>query len=654
MVDLLAGHQAVEAARRAAREARGEAARVEAVARVVRLAVGAGDLLAGRAALAAAFSDAEALALEFAGAAALRPALDAYDALARRRLYDQATPEFWAWLRSAEALAALVLERDGGPEAAYFVARVAHDLAGALERLAEDAKDAEDAGDELAPALREALRAGPAPDVLRARALGGLDAAASSTEPATLAALVELALELRGPDALAPGGPTALALAEGRGWLAWARRTASAPPGPLAAEGDVEALLRARGWLQEGAGATPSGEGAAWAAWALAELGGLWAERGELGRAEACVRAALRWADAAGGANGGRALTFGLELDQACRRLGEALAGADEASSDELLRRAHHVDDAVRFYRKPAGGLAEVVRDWHLLTPEAIRSWSYGCVREPDAFDEAGAPTPAGPACQRTFGPARDRSCGCGTYGPADEGLVCEACGVEVIASSARRRRLGHVELAAPVVHPFFGPSAHPSAAAALLGVTREALREVAHGRARLVLDLWHERYKPGELWAGDAPPEGEGPDLATGVGAIRTVLRGLHLPGLVEDGSVARPTPAAERRALVARALGERRLDPGDALVLDCLPVLPPDFWAHEFGPERGGRLRDEWFRRLGDVVRANRAVEASVDEGADDGARARAAAELADATGDLFSFCHKALAPPPPAPEG
>ncbi|MDR0860985.1 MAG: DNA-directed RNA polymerase subunit beta' [Candidatus Peribacteria bacterium] len=52
------------------------------------------------------------------------------------------------------------------------------------------------------------------------------------------------------------------------------------------------------------------------------------------------------------------------------------------------------------------------------------------------------------------FGPVKNFECSCGKYkGVRYKGIVCERCGVEVTTSRTRRTRMGHVELAAPVVH---------------------------------------------------------------------------------------------------------------------------------------------------------------------------------------------------------
>ena len=47
----------------------------------------------------------------------------------------------------------------------------------------------------------------------------------------------------------------------------------------------------------------------------------------------------------------------------------------------------------------------------------------------------------------------KDYECNCGKYKRMwHRGVVCEKCGVEVIQSKVRRERMGHIELATPVV----------------------------------------------------------------------------------------------------------------------------------------------------------------------------------------------------------
>ena len=54
-------------------------------------------------------------------------------------------------------------------------------------------------------------------------------------------------------------------------------------------------------------------------------------------------------------------------------------------------------------------------------------------------------------------------------------GVVCEECGVEVIASKVRRERFGHITLTVPCLHPLL-----VDAVATLMGLNEEELREVA------------------------------------------------------------------------------------------------------------------------------------------------------------------------------
>ena len=59
--------------------------------------------------------------------------------------------------------------------------------------------------------------------------------------------------------------------------------------------------------------------------------------------------------------------------------------------------------------------------------------------------------------CERIFGPERDWECSCGKYkGIKYKGIICDRCGVKVTHSRVRRKRMGHINLAAPVVHIWF------------------------------------------------------------------------------------------------------------------------------------------------------------------------------------------------------
>ena len=93
-----------------------------------------------------------------------------------------------------------------------------------------------------------------------------------------------------------------------------------------------------------------------------------------------------------------------------------------------------------------------------LATADDIRNWSRGEVKKPETINyRTLRPERDGLFCEKTFGPTRDWECYCGKYKRVRfKGIICEKCGVEVTRSKVRRERMGHIELAAPVVHIWY------------------------------------------------------------------------------------------------------------------------------------------------------------------------------------------------------
>ena len=106
-----------------------------------------------------------------------------------------------------------------------------------------------------------------------------------------------------------------------------------------------------------------------------------------------------------------------------------------------------------------------------LASPEDIRSWSYGEVKKPETINyRTYRPERDGLFCERIFGPEKDWECACGKYkGIKHKGIVCDKCGVMVTHSRVRRKRMGHINLAAPTAHIWFF-KAMPSRLGNLLG----------------------------------------------------------------------------------------------------------------------------------------------------------------------------------------
>src|ERR1700759_4694259 len=115
-----------------------------------------------------------------------------------------------------------------------------------------------------------------------------------------------------------------------------------------------------------------------------------------------------------------------------------------------------------------------------LATADAIRTWSNGEVKKPETINyRTLRPEKDGLFCEKTLGPTRDWECYCGKYKRVRfKGIICERCGVEVPRSKVRRERMGHIELAAPVVHIWYLRGTRSWLAYLLAGVeTKEELK---------------------------------------------------------------------------------------------------------------------------------------------------------------------------------
>ena len=121
--------------------------------------------------------------------------------------------------------------------------------------------------------------------------------------------------------------------------------------------------------------------------------------------------------------------------------------------------------------------------------PEDIRSWSYGEVKKPETINyRTYRPEKDGLFCERIFGPEKDWECVCGKYkGIKHKGIVCDKCGVMITHSRVRRKRMGHINLAAPVAHIWFF-KATPSRIGNLLDMKVADLERVVYFQDYVVI----------------------------------------------------------------------------------------------------------------------------------------------------------------------
>ncbi len=237
-----------------------------------------------------------------------------------------------------------------------------------------------------------------------------------------------------------------------------------------------------------------------------------------------------------------------------------------------------------------------------LASPHDIRSWSFGEVKKPETINyRTYRPEKDGLFCERIFGPEKDWECTCGKFrGMKYKGMVCDRCGVKVTHSRVRRKRMGHIELAAPTVHIWFF-KAMPSRLGTLLDMKTSSLEKIIYFQDYVVTDA-------GEHGMGEKPvlkekqlltedefrhlraELGDTFEVDMGAEAIRKLLEKLDLVALARDlrtrleAEMARGEKASKQRLkdLVKRLKTVEALRDSsnkcEWMVMECIPVIPPD----------------------------------------------------------------------------
>ncbi|MBT5410392.1 MAG: DNA-directed RNA polymerase subunit beta' [Phycisphaerae bacterium] len=248
---------------------------------------------------------------------------------------------------------------------------------------------------------------------------------------------------------------------------------------------------------------------------------------------------------------------------------------------------SEHVFDKVNDFNSARIGLA---------SPSDIRSWSFGEVKKPETINyRTYRPEKDGLFCERIFGPERDYECGCGKYkGTKFKGIICDRCGVKVTHSRVRRKRMGHINLAASTVHIWFF-KALPSRLGTLLAMKTSDLEKIIYFQDYVIL-------VPGDADIEGAPVEykqvitedqyreirsrgGYGDFRAEmGAGAVRELIEALDLheevleirEGLANTRSKQKTADLAKRLKLIEH-LRTSHNEP-EWMILDVVPVIPPE----------------------------------------------------------------------------
>ena len=256
-----------------------------------------------------------------------------------------------------------------------------------------------------------------------------------------------------------------------------------------------------------------------------------------------------------------------------------------------------------------------------VASPESIRSWSKGEVKNPETINyRTFKPEKGGLFCERIFGPVKDWECSCGKYKRIKHrGVVCDRCGVEVTQARVRRERMGHIELASPVAHIWFLKSL-PSRIGLLLDMTLRDLERVLYFEHYVVVEpgltpMEHMQLLTEDEYL-DAQDEYGEDAFSAGIGAeaIKEILSTVDLEmervklreELAETTSELKPKKIVKRLKLIDAFIesGNRP----EWMILEVVPVIPPEL--RPLVPLDGGRFAtsdlNDLYRRV--INRNNR----------------------------------------------
>jgi DNA-directed RNA polymerase subunit beta' len=256
-----------------------------------------------------------------------------------------------------------------------------------------------------------------------------------------------------------------------------------------------------------------------------------------------------------------------------------------------------------------------------IASPETIRSWSRGEVKNPETINyRTFKPEKGGLFCERIFGPVKDWECSCGKYKKIKHrGVVCDRCGVEVTLSRVRRERMGHIELAVPVSHIWFF-KCMPSRIGLVLDMTARNLERVIYYEDYMVIDPGNTPLKQHQLLSEHEYREAcetYGPDAFVakmGAEAVRDALAKVDLNAQIaklqeemNDTKSKQVRKKIAKRIKLLQAFIQAKVRP-EWMILTVLPVIPPDL--RPLVPLEGGRFAtsdlNDLYRRV--INRNNR----------------------------------------------
>src|SRR6187401_2271762 len=225
-----------------------------------------------------------------------------------------------------------------------------------------------------------------------------------------------------------------------------------------------------------------------------------------------------------------------------------------------------------------------------MASPESIRSWSHGEVKNPETINyRTFKPEKGGLFCERIFGPTRDWECSCGKYKRIKhKGVICDRCGVEVTLARVRRERMGHIELAVPLSHIWFY-KCMPSRLGLKLDMSARQLERVIYYEDYIVIDPGNTPLTKTQLLTEVEYREAQdqyGEEFRAGAGAeaVKELLSEIYLAKLNKELEEAMANTKSKqirkklaKRLKLVQGFQSSRARP-EWMILEVLPVIPPD----------------------------------------------------------------------------
>ncbi len=280
----------------------------------------------------------------------------------------------------------------------------------------------------------------------------------------------------------------------------------------------------------------------------------------------------------------------------------------------------------------PAGTIESIA--FSIASAEAIRSRSKGELENGELVDHRELkPVEGGLFCRKIFGPEQNVACDCGSFKGRDHlGKIC-GCGSPVV--DQRAKRMGHIELAAPVAHIWFYKPA-PNYLALALGVLPKDLKKLMAFEAQVVVEPMTTGMQVGRILSPAALLKARntfglaGFRARGGCEGIREALVQMDIAS-----EVARLKPLIEMEKRTAKARREARrfmllssfLASGfrpESMLLQVLPVQPAGLRDYQlsFKEPVSKKAKGKWVARIPDVnylyqrvIQINARVQKSMD---------------------------------------